>query len=142
MPAGRPLTLTPEVRDLLCEAVREGNFRLVAAQFAGVNQRTFSEWMTRGRREPDGPYGELLRAIQAAESEAEMKALAVVMAAAVDDPANARWYLERKFPERWGSQSRDIRDLKKRLDELEKAAHGHTGRTAAKGAKAGAPAQG
>lgn len=142
MPAGRPTSLTAEVQALICESIREGNYRSVAAAWAGVPIRTLRSWLARGRTEGDGPYCEFLHAVLEAENAAEMAMVAVVVTAAKADPLNARWYLERKFPQRWGSNSREVRELKQRLDVLEKGAAGGVPRpTEAKAPKAG-PSQG
>ncbi|MGQ0670422.1 MAG: hypothetical protein ACT4PO_12225 [Actinomycetota bacterium] len=44
----RPSKLTPEVHETIVLAVVGGNYRSVAAEFAGVNRRTFARWMERG----------------------------------------------------------------------------------------------
>ena len=121
MPIGRPLTLTPELCGLICQAIRDGNYREVAAKWAGVPVRTYLRWCARGKKEESGPYHDLWHAILEAEADAEIKMVDAVMKAAASDPRHAQWWLERKFPERWGPNSRDIRELKQRLDQLEKS---------------------
>ena len=117
---GRPTALTADLRELICTAIREGNYREVAAEFAGVPKRTFRHWLARGRREPETVYGQLLHAVIEAERAAEIKMLEHVFRAAASDPKHAQWFLERKFPERWGSQRAEIALLKRQLAELQK----------------------
>jgi hypothetical protein len=102
MEGGRPTKLSAELQARLCEAIRSGNYRETAAQWAGVSPETLSRWMHRkGAR-----YDAFRRAVLEAERAAEIRAVALVMKAAADDPAHARWWLERKFPDRWGRRER------------------------------------
>jgi hypothetical protein len=117
---GRPTVLTPEIQDLLCQAIRDGNYREVAAEWVGVSTRTLSRWMTDGKRKPDTVYGRFRRAVLEAERCAEMKMVEAVMRAAASDPKHAQWWLERKFPERWAANRIELRELKGRVEELEK----------------------
>ncbi len=119
---GRPTALTAELTGLICQSIREGNYRDVAAVWAGISVRTLRDWCTRASREPGGIHEEFLRAVLEAEQAAEMAMVAVVVESAKVDTQNARWYLERKFPQRWASNRAEMRLLKRRLDQLEKDA--------------------
>ena len=46
------------------------------------------------------------RQVLEAEKAAEIRAVALVMKAAVNDPRHAEWWLERKHPDRWGRKDR------------------------------------
>lgn len=99
---GRPTKLTPEVRARLCEALRGGNYRETAALWAGVTPETLARWMQKkGER-----FDQLRKEVLEAERAAEVRAVALVMKAAAADPKHAQWWLERKFPERWGRRDR------------------------------------
>lgn len=115
MPAGRPLTLTPELCGLICQAIREGNYREVAAKWAGVPVRTFLRWCARGKKEESGPYRDLWHAVLEAEADAEIKMVDAVMKAAASDPRHAQWWLERKFPQRWSPNRGELRALAKQI---------------------------
>ena len=112
--------LTQEVIALIVECVREGNYQEVAAQWAGVSSRTLTHWLRLGRKNPNSMHGELLRAVQEAEAEAERKQVERIWRAAAEDPKHAEWWLERKFPQRWGSQKAEVRALERKIAELEK----------------------
>jgi hypothetical protein len=99
---GRPSKLTPEVRERILQAVRGGNFRDVAAQWAGIAPETLSRWLVR----PESTYVAFRQALIEAEQQAEIRAVALILKAAETDPRNAQWWLERKFPERWGRRER------------------------------------
>jgi hypothetical protein len=98
---GRPPKFTPEAREKILFAIRLGNYRKAAADYAGVGERTLSEWLTRGRDESAGPYADFLRDVLEAEQTAEIRALGVIQQAAKRDWKAAAWFLERKFPERY-----------------------------------------
>ena len=42
---GRPVKLTPEIQQRLCDALRAGNTREAAAQYAGIARSTLYEWL-------------------------------------------------------------------------------------------------
>lgn len=98
----RPCLLTPETEARILEALRAGNYRKVAAEYAGVDVRTFQAWMQRGKRSHKGPFGRFRRAVLEAERQAEMRMVALVMRAASEDAKHAQWWLERKHNARWG----------------------------------------
>lgn len=102
MPAGRPTKLTPEVQQRVVDAIRGGNYREVAARWAGIGERTLQAWMV--GRKPH--HREFQRAVLEAEQAAEIRAVALLMQAAASDPDHAKWWLERKFPSRWGRRER------------------------------------
>ena len=83
---GRPVgsvALTPEVERAILDAIRAGAMDYVAAEAAGVSQRTFYDWMARGEdRHPSRPGTPQLRAfamgVRRAQAEARAAAEAVV----------------------------------------------------------------
>lgn len=123
MAAGRRTTLTPDLIVKICLAILDGNYRYVAVQAAGVPIRTFNRWCKLGKKYPEGIYGQLWHALLEAETQAEMSAVARVLKAANEDPKHAQWWLERKFPQRWGRQFRfDMKQVEQRIKELERLA--------------------
>lgn len=103
---GRPCQLTPEITAKVVQAISGGNYRQVAAQWAGVSARTFHEWVAKGKRQSSGIYVDFLQAILEAERAAEIRMVALVMKAAAEDPRHAEWWLERKCHDRWGRKDR------------------------------------
>lgn len=124
---GRPTALTQELSDLICEAVRNGNYRDTAAEWVGITVRTLRSWVRRGKQEPGSAYERFLHALLEAEGAAEIKMVELVCKAAVEDPKHAEWWLERKFPQRWGSQRAEVRALQRKIAELEKQLGGVRG---------------
>ena len=118
-PVGRPSSLTPAIIKKICGAIRGGNYRGVAAQWAGVPERTFWRWCQEGKEATEGPQHEFWQAILEAEKAAEIGAVELVMRAAAEDPKHAEWWLERKFPKRWGRK--DSHKVKIENEDISKA---------------------
>lgn len=96
--------MTSEAREKLLLALRGGNYRQVACAYAGIPSRTFSDWMRRGREEPEGPWGDFCRSVIETEKSAEIGMLALVLSAARTDARHAEWWLARKHPSRWSEK--------------------------------------
>lgn len=104
--AGRPTVMQPEAVDRLLKALAAGNWRGVACEWAGIGERTFREWMSKGEGQKVGRFRDFRRRVLEAEQSAEIRAVGLVMKAAEEDARHAEWFLERKFPERWGRKDR------------------------------------
>lgn len=102
------------------------------ASLLGVARRTLYRWLERGAKEE-----KRLAKGEALDDEASLyvgfrrtmkKGLAEFEANCVEGIKNAgpnywqafAWLLERRWPQRWGNQTRLIRDLAKKVEELEK----------------------
>ena len=79
---GRKTKLTPEVQDKIVFAIRSGNYKETAAQYAGISEKTFYVWLQRGRDEPSSIYADFFEAINHAEAASEVEAVALVRLAA------------------------------------------------------------
>lgn len=99
---GRPTKMTPEAVERFLRALRGGNFRYVAAQWAGIHPRVVRAWMQEGRKNPKSEHGSFLRQVIEAEQSAEILMVGRVMQAAAEDARHAEWWLERKHNARWG----------------------------------------
>jgi hypothetical protein len=102
-PVGRPTLLDGRTREGLLTAIRAGNRLPAAARFASVSPTTFAEWMRRGRGEDVRPatreYVELVEAVEQAQAEAEVAAVAAIRRAMRRDWRAAAWFLENVAPE-------------------------------------------
>jgi hypothetical protein len=116
-----PRKLTPELieafRRLLAE---KGHFRIVACRKLHIGWSTFRRWLDLGAKYPEGIYGHLLATVLAAEADAENAMLDLVLGEARLDAKHAEWYLERKFPQRWGRGRGDFARLMRELNEVKK----------------------
>jgi hypothetical protein len=102
----RPTKLTPELEEKVITSIKAGNFRNAAARWAGIDDSTFRRWMRRGTKARKGPLASFARRVLEAEKAAEMRCVALVMKAAAEDARHAEWWLERKYPQRWGRKQR------------------------------------
>lgn len=84
------------------KALRAGNYRSAAAEYAGIGERTIYSWMEKGAKAKKGPYKQFLQALKKAEADAAVSALQLVLQAAKDNWTAAAWWLERRYPELWG----------------------------------------
>lgn len=101
--AGRPTKLTDDLAAKIVQVIRAGNYREVAARFAGVAPETLTRWLTRGEKEKCGVYATFRQSVLEAEEAAEIESVGCIRRLVKDgDLKAATWYLERKFPERWG----------------------------------------
>jgi hypothetical protein len=126
--------LTPEIHQTIVEAVRAGNFFSTACRMAGIKENTGYGWLARGRGirgTPGRVYQDFAKDIEAAEPVAEIAALRGIIeigngvefikkSKTFTKPDGTRveeverelvrdwkafaWYLERKYPQRWGKQ--------------------------------------
>lgn len=101
----RPSKLTPELTAEMTKLIEAGNYLETAAAACGVDRETVRRWMKRGARQSKGPHAEFCGAIKGAEARAEARALVRIRMAGVKQWQAEAWYLERKFPQRWGRQS-------------------------------------
>ena len=102
------MKLTPEIQKKIVGALAVGNFRKHAAGVAGVDERTFKNWMRWGQLEnAKEPFRSFAFAVLEAEHTAIARNVRVVNRAANEgDWKAAAWYLSRKAKEEWGDQVR------------------------------------
>ena len=99
----RPTKCTDVVVKTILAALREGNFREVAAEAAGIDPGTLMRWMKRKGE----PYASSFRrALLAAERGAESLLVKRQMAFGKKDARANQYLLERRFPERWARRDR------------------------------------
>lgn len=110
MPRGRPTKLTPESQKRICDALRIGSTYELAAQYGGVDYRTFLNWMQRGETASSGIYFQFFQEVKKAEADGAMKWLALIDKAAVEDGQwqAAAWKLERRYPRDYGRSVQEV----------------------------------
>ena len=111
----RPTKLTPDLCDRICQRLRAGVPDIYAAEGNGIDRSTFWQWIELGRKAAGcevegcadlhhGPatgelsYIEFVDRVTVAEADAVALAMSYVAKAMPKDPANARWWLERRHP--------------------------------------------
>lgn len=119
-----PVTLTnPDgsarvvlLKDRILSVIRGGNFPLTAARACGVCESLWYKWLKKDTPE----FVEFREAVKAAEYEAEAVAVGRIQQAGSDPKlwtANA-WFLERKFPDRWGQTVKIEQRVEQELDAM------------------------
>jgi hypothetical protein len=109
---GRKTHLDPDVTGKLVAILRAGNYIGVACRAVNVPERTYRDWMTRGRRRAPGDeaYAAFVEDIDRARATGEVANVAAIANAARESWQAAAWLLERQYPERWGRVSVRVRD--------------------------------
>ena len=94
----------------MVEAIEGGNYATTAAEAAGIGKSTHYEWMEKGEQGIE-PYAEYADAIKKAEAIAESNAVKVIKAASLENWTAGAWYLERKFPDKWGRKDKLTQEI-------------------------------
>jgi hypothetical protein len=105
---GRPTKLNEELTEKLCYYISQGNYFDTSCKLVGIDYSTFRAWIVKGEEDGKGRFFDFSEAIKRAEAEAEAKRVEMILKAGGlggDWKANA-WYLERKYPDRWGKVDR------------------------------------
>lgn len=101
--------LTKEKTQELFNALAAGNTQETAAKLCDISESTFYYWKKRGREAKSGIHREFYEAMEKAEALAEARRVQVIQQAMEGKGAfknadwkAAAWYLERRYPEKWG----------------------------------------
>lgn len=136
MPAGRPSELTPEIVAQVGPLLRRVLFVETVADQIGVDRITFRRWLKAGGREarqrdrgkdPDPKldlHVELCSAVKKALAESQGGYVELIAAAATQQWQAAAWTLERRWPEQWGGNKAELRELRKQLAAILAAKQG------------------
>jgi len=102
--------LSEAIQNAMVEAIEGGNYATTAAEAAGIGKSTHYEWMEKGEQGIE-PYAEYADAIKKAEAIAEQNAVKVIKEASRDNWTAGAWYLERKFPDKWGRKDKLTQEI-------------------------------
>lgn len=94
---GRPSRLNPEVVGRFLQAIRAGNHRETAAQFAGISNATLYRWL----RDSRAPFVAFRRAVVMAEAEVEVEVVSNIIRLSSKSTRAAAFWLSRRYPGRW-----------------------------------------
>jgi len=101
------LKLNEQLLETVKKWITEGNYVTTACQSVGISKATFYNWMGKGEKATGGLFRKFYEAVQEATAKAEQKYVGVIT-----DAANkgtwyaAAWWLERRYPDRWGRRER------------------------------------
>ena len=100
-PGGRPTKLTPEIQQMIVNALTSGVYLETAAAHAGISRETLNEWLRAGVRCKSGKQKEFSDAIKKALATAETRLVDTVNLASQQQWQAAMTLLERRWPQRW-----------------------------------------
>ncbi len=93
----RRTKLNPQRQAMIIEALQLGMTIELASKYAGIEQKTFYNWMNRGRRENEGIYFQFLQAIEKAIAKSALVNMAIIQKAAKEGTWQASaWIMERR----------------------------------------------
>ena len=99
---GRPTKLNADLQQRIVKFMGAGAYIETAAAAAGISKVTLYSWLHRGAAGEE-PFAAFLNAVDVAQSEADLRDLAVIRKAAAEGTwAAAAWRLERRHPDQWG----------------------------------------
>ncbi len=105
----RQSKLTPETQKKIVDSIAEGNYLETAAAIGGVTYTTLNNWMKKGEQASSGAYVEFLEAVKKAEAEAEaLRVSRINRAGRAGNWQADAWYLERRYPDRWGKRVQEV----------------------------------
>lgn len=105
----RQSKLTPDTQKKIVDAIAEGNYLETAAALGGISETTFYRWMQEGEQATGGAKHEFREAVKRAEAEAESLRVGRISKAGKDGNWQAdAWYLERRYPEKWGKRLTEL----------------------------------
>lgn len=126
---GRPSLYTPALHERVCALVAVRVPIRTACQLEGIGARTLYDWRERGKHGEE-PFATFAQDLAIAVARSEATAVQFIATAAADNWKANAWWLERRFPKRYGAKQQ-LRVTKAPAemtdDELEAAiaAHGY-----------------
>lgn len=100
--------LTPQLAEIFCNLVAQGNYYTAACKAVGISYATFRSWMAMGEAsdDPTNVYREFFLRVREADGLAEVYAVSTWRKHFTRDYRAARDFLARRHPERWAEQQR------------------------------------
>jgi hypothetical protein len=108
------LKLTQDVIAKTRQILGNGGYAETVFTTLKIGKATYYRWLARGERARKGVYRDFWDAVMEATGVAEINALQIVTQS--KDPRIAAWFLEHRFPERWG----------RRVERKENTSSAHT----------------
>lgn len=124
----RATKLTPQVIADAEKYLKAGNYAITVISLLSISEKSWYRWLERGEREKTGVYRDFYEAVKRGESVAEGGAVSEILRAGKEGNWQAfAWFLERKFPKRWGRKTVVVMDdetVNDPINELLKAIQG------------------
>jgi len=97
--------LTPKLINDITNLIKRGNYPLVAARACGVKDRTWYDWLERGKGSAKGLYRELFDEVETAQAKPQVTVVNKLYEVAIEGNVRAmELFLSRRYPEQWGAQ--------------------------------------
>lgn len=100
---GRPSLYTPALHERVCALVAVRVPIRTACQLEGIGARTLYDWRERGRSGEE-PFATFEQDLAIAVARSEATAVQFIATAAADNWKANAWWLERRFPKRYGAK--------------------------------------
>jgi transposase len=102
----RPTKLDDLVEKRICDALKDGHSYAAAARAGGVDEATVHRWRAEGRDAGAGRFYEFCKRVDAADKEAEDRAVQVLKSAMGGEDAKlavtaAQYWLQRRRRQEW-----------------------------------------
>lgn len=124
----RTTKLTPQLIADAEKYLKAGNYAITVISLLSISEKSWYRWLERGEREKTGVYRDFYEAVKRGESVAEGGAVSEILRAGKEGNWQAfAWFLERKFPKRWGRKTVVVMDdetVNDPINELLKAIQG------------------
>lgn len=104
---GRQTKLTFELINQAKKLISAGNHTKTVCEYLGIGESTWYRWLDKGREHKGDLCEQLLKAVKSADATAEMRAVTGIMAAGKNNWQALAWFLERKYPDRWGKKKHE-----------------------------------
>lgn len=100
---GRPSKLTPKLQKVIINLIKAGYFIETVCSIVGINKTTYYAWMKRGKESNRrSQYKTFYDEVTRAHAICEVRMVSIISKAAETDWRASAWYLEHRFPQRWG----------------------------------------
>lgn len=86
-------------------------------KYAGISFQTYRNWMKRGQAAKTGEYFEFVEDTTRAQAEAEVRLVALINKASIDDWRAGSFILERRFSNSWSNVQRIKIEAQKQTNE-------------------------
>lgn len=100
----RKMKLTKQLIDEAEKWIKAGNYNTTVCKYLGIHESTWYKWLQEGEHAKSGIKREFFERIKKAESHSEMRSVQMIQKAGEQSWQALGWYLERKFPDRWGKK--------------------------------------